>query len=481
MGKSFSLTDREGFLVFTMANYLLDFIETTMKQLPTLEFMSPEEKKRTMGDLLSIRQGLTLEDNSSETLEAIQNMGQALESVVGLLDSMEHPGSLVNVIDMMLTPLSVRVLYRQEQNPKIREKIKAAFELRTENEKRRKAFMDQFEKGMKEQHPDPAVAFSDGKPVEEAFADDAELPPEAREGFTGPKPEVISGANRRAVESAIATGHPLSSGWYQGFDQPLRTLQSVALHRERNEEVESDHTFKQFVVYIVVLFEGKVLCYQRGKKGDEARLHAKHSIGVGGHVNEQDFDMTFGHDTPFENALYRELKEEAGIYSGHINSAEFFGFVNNEADDVGKAHIGLVYIVELDHIKGCDFEDAMVNPQWIEPCKFPSSLELETWSQTVLEQLTPHMETRPDIGDEEEPEFQPSADVNDVDPDKETRDTIDIGELQDLAKKLLKTRRGSGKDTLKELLARYNSGSVTDLDYVHYKNFKADLKKVLGN
>lgn len=67
---------------------------------------------------------------------------------------------------------------------------------------------------------------------------------------------------------------------------------------------------RQVIPYVVVIgdFDGvkKCICYRRA--GNEKRLDGKWSIGIGGHVNPQDFDQD-RYETIDEAAL-RELHEE---------------------------------------------------------------------------------------------------------------------------------------------------------------------------
>ena len=51
---------------------------------------------------------------------------------------------------------------------------------------------------------------------------------------------------------------------------------------------EEDPTHKQIIPYCVFRHGDRVLHYTRGKAGGESRLHAKISVGVGGHVNPVD-------------------------------------------------------------------------------------------------------------------------------------------------------------------------------------------------
>ena len=51
---------------------------------------------------------------------------------------------------------------------------------------------------------------------------------------------------------------------------------------------EKDPSHKQLIPYCVFRCGNRILHYTRGKTGGESRLHAKISIGVGGHVNPVD-------------------------------------------------------------------------------------------------------------------------------------------------------------------------------------------------
>ena len=53
-------------------------------------------------------------------------------------------------------------------------------------------------------------------------------------------------------------------------------------------EVEVDPSFKQIIPYVVFRSGDLVFCYTRGKTQGEARLHRLRSMGVGGHVSEED-------------------------------------------------------------------------------------------------------------------------------------------------------------------------------------------------
>ncbi|MBU0515732.1 MAG: hypothetical protein KJ621_13265, partial [Proteobacteria bacterium] len=82
-------------------------------------------------------------------------------------------------------------------------------------------------------------------------------------------------------------------GGVQGFspqvDRWLGAILSPGVSRWLpRAEVENDPNFKQIIPYLVLSFGGLVFRYRRGKRGAERRLHAKFSLGLGGHVNPGD-------------------------------------------------------------------------------------------------------------------------------------------------------------------------------------------------
>src|SRR5450432_1186674 len=69
--------------------------------------------------------------------------------------------------------------------------------------------------------------------------------------------------------------------------RPLLTDAQLASFRPRSE-VETDPSWLQLIPYVVLQHHGRIFHYTRGKSGGEQRLHAKRSIGIGGHINPVD-------------------------------------------------------------------------------------------------------------------------------------------------------------------------------------------------
>ena len=108
-------------------------------------------------------------------------------------------------------------------------------------------------------------------------------------------------------------------------------LESLTPHIEWTDRViaETNETKKQIIPYLIVESEedGMIGIYRR--KGSENRIHGLYSVGVGGHVNPEDFKQK---DTFYNNILsaaQRELSEEFIDFREYKN-IEFLGLINEE-------------------------------------------------------------------------------------------------------------------------------------------------------
>lgn len=153
--------------------------------------------------------------------------------------------------------------------------------------------------------------------------------------------------------------------------------------------VEEDPSFKQLIPYCVLAWRDAdgsphYFAYTRGGGQSEARLRAKRSVGIGGHISS--IDGEYGDDTSYEAGMRRELAEEIAI--GAAWSARCVGIINDDSNPVGQVHLGIVHVLELDRPE--------VSPRETEiaACGFESLEALladrerfETWSQITLDAL----------------------------------------------------------------------------------------------
>lgn len=104
---------------------------------------------------------------------------------------------------------------------------------------------------------------------------------------------------------------------------------------------EHDPTRKQPIAYCVLanLLSREIYVYQRS--GAEERLNEKFSFGFGGHIERVDKQ-----GNPIHTSLLRELEEEADI--PHISRLSTIGYINDDSNEVGKVHFGVLYVAEID-------------------------------------------------------------------------------------------------------------------------------------
>jgi predicted NUDIX family phosphoesterase len=180
-------------------------------------------------------------------------------------------------------------------------------------------------------------------------------------------------------------------GVFQGFKSDVNHYLPAILDIKNNRfmpraQAESNPDFKQIIPYVVITDGKSVLHYVRGKKAGEQRLVAKGSVGIGGHINDEDHTLfAFGLQA-FQDAVKREVCEELAI-QGEFN-ARPVGLINDDSTEVGRVHFGIV------HVLFCQPEQVKKKEQVITQMEFIPIDELkakreqmETWSQLCLDNL----------------------------------------------------------------------------------------------
>jgi len=151
-------------------------------------------------------------------------------------------------------------------------------------------------------------------------------------------------------------------------------------------EAENDPSFKQVIPYVLFVYNGSIFSYRRGKRGSEKRLHDLYSVGIGGHIETVD-RMLFSQDTMgYYDALRREVAEEVNVACDC--QAECVALINDDSNDVGRVHFGVVHVVRLDDDQITKNESKIAEPQLIPIEKAIRNVEsYETWSQLCLRSI----------------------------------------------------------------------------------------------
>lgn len=183
-------------------------------------------------------------------------------------------------------------------------------------------------------------------------------------------------------------------GHFQGFSREIDRyltglLQPAFISYRPRGQMEQDPSFKQLIPYVIFRHrdaEGRVSLFQytRGKGQGETRLHAKRSVGIGGHISSDDAAVVGSQ--PYEEGLRRELAEEVAINTPYREQC--VGLINDDESEVGRVHLGVVHIF--------DVEQPAVEPRETDICQtgFRPIEELlaeldhfETWSKICLQAL----------------------------------------------------------------------------------------------
>jgi predicted NUDIX family phosphoesterase len=177
-------------------------------------------------------------------------------------------------------------------------------------------------------------------------------------------------------------------GRFQGFsaeaDRYMKALLVPELMQYRpRSQVEEDPGFKQIIPYVVFRCGDAVFCYLRGKSQGEARLHRLRSLGVGGHVSEEDAQGGKSLDA-YESAMRRELDEEVEVASpGRILRV---GLINDDSTPVGQVHLGVVHLFDLERPLVTAREEGLADSGFIPLATIlPARHEFETWSQICID------------------------------------------------------------------------------------------------
>lgn len=164
---------------------------------------------------------------------------------------------------------------------------------------------------------------------------------------------------------------------------PVVTASSHILYLNRSE-AELDKRYKQLIPYVLVLCNDRILRYRRGKGGQETRLHGLYSVGIGGHISEEDHGL-FSTALGYHDGMRRELMEEIAIDEAREAAV---AVINDDSTEVGYVHFGVVHVMQVANETIVGRRSGIVSPEFLpiaEAVKDPSGYE--SWSRFCLEQL----------------------------------------------------------------------------------------------
>lgn len=181
-------------------------------------------------------------------------------------------------------------------------------------------------------------------------------------------------------------------GHFQGFSKEVDRYLDELLSPEHTSyrprsEMEEDPSFKQLIPYVIFRHtdaDGSVMVFQytRGKGQGEKRLHAKRSVGIGGHISSDD-EQSENDLNPYQEGMQRELNEEVAIDSKYAE--QLVGLINDDETEVGKVHLGVVHIFDVETPDVTPREDEIIETGFRPVGELLRELDgFESWSQICL-------------------------------------------------------------------------------------------------
>src|ERR1700733_13916843 len=164
---------------------------------------------------------------------------------------------------------------------------------------------------------------------------------------------------------------------------PPLTASANTLYKNRSE-AELDRNFKQLIPYVLIICGDKILRYQRGKKGGETRLHGLYSVGIGGHISDEDSGL-FSSAAGYHEGMRRELMEEVDV--AETNDAAV-AVINDDTTDVGQVHFGVVHILYVPDENVATRRSGINTPEFITIAEaVKDAAGYESWSKFCLENM----------------------------------------------------------------------------------------------
>lgn len=195
-------------------------------------------------------------------------------------------------------------------------------------------------------------------------------------------------------------------GYFQGFTAEVDRylpglLESDQVSYRRRSAMEEDPSFKQLIPYMMFCHhqsDGSVQLFQytRGGGMGEARLHAKRSVGIGGHISTLDAKKGSakavrnvargGHAGVYHEGMQRELTEEVVLETQYTEQC--VGMINDDETPVGKVHLGVVHQFDVQSPNIRANESEIQNAGFLPIEQIIAELDqFETWSQIVVRAL----------------------------------------------------------------------------------------------
>jgi len=200
-------------------------------------------------------------------------------------------------------------------------------------------------------------------------------------------------AEERVLVVPTSKFHAL--GHFQGFSANVgkyipALLETDQISYRPRGQMEEDPSFKQLIPYVLFRFTDSagivnLFQYTRGGGQGEKRLHAKRSVGIGGHISTEDSTGGTSGDV-YREGMQRELDEEVIIETPYQQRC--VGLINDDQTPVGRVHLGVVHLFDVEQPavrpRETEILDAGFRPL---DTILPELDQFESWSEIVVQAL----------------------------------------------------------------------------------------------
>ena len=171
---------------------------------------------------------------------------------------------------------------------------------------------------------------------------------------------------------------------FQGL-QPIKDSFFDLVEQEKEflprPAMEEDPLYKQIIPYLIFKFQDRYFLMQRKSTSSEQRLKNKYSLGIGGHMRQEDMQQA---KTIFDWA-HREFQEEID-YQGTF-TIKTLGMLNDDSNPVGQVHVGLVLLLEGDS-DAIKVRSELKSGQLLTVQELQTYYaDLESWSQIIFDAI----------------------------------------------------------------------------------------------
>lgn len=143
---------------------------------------------------------------------------------------------------------------------------------------------------------------------------------------------------------------------------------------------EYDESIRQVIPYIVLKEDDEYIFFKRTTNQTEQRLHNLITLGVGGHLNDEDSKHPL---VAYERGLWRELNEEVRV---DVLDLEYVGLINETDNPVSRVHLGVLYVAHVRYRGIAEKENFM---EFRSRTLSPYLEEMEGWAKMAALYLEP--------------------------------------------------------------------------------------------